>query len=34
MHEKQVNLNTAAINFKILDNKHTIIKILESPQRA
>lgn len=34
MHEKHVNLNIAAINFKIFDNKHTIIKILESPQRA
>lgn len=26
MHEKHVNLNTAAINFKIFDSKHTIIK--------
>lgn len=34
MHEKHVNLDIAAINFKIFDNKHTIIKILESPQRA
>lgn len=34
MHEKHVNLNTAAINFKIFDSKHTIIKILERPLRA
>lgn len=30
MYEKYVNLNIVVINFKIFDNKYTIIKILES----